>query len=71
MKSQKMSSFINVGKHGECFEQFLPLWSVFTSKLVHGLAFGTSKFYIAPYDKINHELLSLSYNYDVKSGLSL
>ena len=26
----------------------------FTSKLVHGLAFGTPKFYTAPYDKINH-----------------
>ena len=26
----------------------------FTSKLVHILAFGTPKFYIAPYDKINH-----------------
>ena len=32
----------------------------FTSKLEHGLAFGTSKFYIAPY---------LSCNCDVKSGL--
>ena len=25
----------------------------FTSNLVHGLAFGTPKFYIAPYDKID------------------
>ena len=43
-------------------------WPDFTSKLVHGLAFGTPKFYIAPYDKINHELANLCYIYDVKSG---
>ena len=43
----------------------------FTSKLVHGLAFGTPKVYIAPYDKIKHELVNLSYNRDVKSGLNL
>ena len=43
----------------------------FTSKLVHVLAFGTPKFYIAPYDKIKHELVNLSSNCDVKSGLSL
>ena len=43
----------------------------FTSKLVHVLAFGTPKFYIAPYDKIKHELVNLSTNCDVKSGLSL
>ena len=41
----------------------------FTSKLVHVLAFGTPKFYIAPYDKIKHELVNLSSNCDVKSGL--
>ena len=39
----------------------LPLYGIrtpdFKSKLVHGLAFGTAKFYIAPYDKINHRLL--------------
>ena len=29
----------------------------FTSNLVHGLAFGTPIFYIAPYDKINTDLL--------------
>ena len=40
----------------------------FTPKLVRGLAFGTPKFYIAPYDKINHELVNLSYNCDLKSG---
>ena len=43
----------------------------FTSKLVHVLAFGTPKFYIAPYDKIKHELVNLSSNCDVKSGLRL
>ena len=32
----------------------------FASKLVHGLAFGTPKFYIAPYDIINHWLVNLS-----------
>ena len=42
----------------------------FTSKLVHRLAFGTPKFYIAPYDKINHRLVNLSCNCDVKSGLN-
>ena len=41
----------------------------FTSKLEHGLTFGTPKFYIAPYDKINHALVNLSYNCDVKSVL--
>ena len=40
------------------------------SKIEHGLAFGTSKLYIAPYDKINHALVNLSCNCDVKSGLS-
>ena len=44
------------------------LRSDFTSKLEHGLAFGTPKFYIVPYDKINHALVNLSYNCDVKSG---
>ena len=42
----------------------------FTSKLVHELAFGTPKFYIAPYDKIKHGLHNTSSNCDVKSGLS-
>ena len=41
----------------------------FTSQLVHVLAFVTPKFYIAPYDKIKHELVNLSSNSDVKSGL--
>ena len=43
----------------------------FTSKLVHVLAFGTPNLYIAPYDKIKHELVNLSSNCEVKSGLSL
>ena len=47
-----------------------PLRPDFTSKLVHVLAFGTPRFYIAPYDKIEHELVNLSSNCDVKSGLS-
>ena len=41
----------------------------FTSLLVHGLAFGKPKFYIAPYDKINHRLVNLSNNCYVKSDL--
>ena len=41
------------------------------SELKHGLAFGTPKFYIAPYDKTNHALVNLSYNCDVKSGLQV
>ena len=40
----------------------------FTSKLVHGLAFGTSKFYLAAYGKINTGLVNQSSNCDVKSG---
>ena len=40
-----------------------------TSNLVHGLAFGTPNFYIAPYGKINHRLEYLGYNCDVKSDL--
>ena len=41
----------------------------FTSNLVRVLAFGTPKFYIAPYDKINHGLVNVSSNCDVKSSL--
>ena len=41
----------------------------FTSNLVHELAFGTPKFYIAPCGKIKHELVNLSSKCDVKSGL--
>ena len=43
----------------------------FMSKFVHVLAFGTLKFYIAPYDKIIHELVNLSSNCNVKSGLKV
>ena len=43
----------------------------FTSKLVHVFDFGTPSFYIAPDDKIKHELVNLSSNCDVKSGLRL
>ena len=42
----------------------------YTSNLVHRLALGTPKFYIALYGKIKHELVNLSSNCDVKSGLS-
>ena len=45
------------------------LRSDFTSKFVHGLAFGTPKFYIEPYGEINQGLDNLSYNCDVKSDL--
>ena len=41
----------------------------FTLNLVHELAFETPKFYIAPYGKINHGVVNLSYNCDMKSGL--
>ena len=41
------------------------------SNLVHEFAFGTPKFYIAPYGKINHGLVNMSSNCDVKLGLSL
>ena len=40
----------------------------FTSKLVHGLAFGTPKVYIGPYGKINRGLVNLSSKSDVKAG---
>ena len=43
----------------------------FTSNLVHVLAFGTPKFYIAPYGKINHGLVNPSYNNDVKPVLNV
>ena len=51
---------------------FIPsLRTDFTSNFVHGLAFGTSKLYTAPYDKINHGFVNLFSNFDMKSGLSL
>ena len=50
---------------------FHPLRPDFMSKLVHGLAFWTPKFYITPkYDKINHGVVNVRYNCNVKSGLS-
>ena len=51
-------------------KRFLRLRADFTSKLIRELAFGTPKFYIAPYDKINHGLVNMSSNYDDKSGLN-
>ena len=39
------------------------------SDLVHRLALETPEFYISPFGKINHRLVNLSYNCDVKSGL--
>ena len=53
------------------FIKYMQLRPDFTSKLLHGLAFGKPKFYIAPYDKINHGIVNLSCNCDVKSGLSV
>ena len=43
----------------------------FTSSYVQGLAFETPKFYIVLYGEINHSLINLSYNCDMKSGLRL
>ena len=44
----------------------------FTPNLVHvhGLAFGTSKFYIAFQGKINHRTVNLNSICDMKSGLA-
>ena len=52
-------------------QSFPTLRPDFTSKLVHVLTFGTPKVYIAPYDKIKHELVNLSSNCNVKSGLNV
>ena len=41
----------------------------FRLKLVRKLGFGTPKYYIAPYNKVNQELVNLSYSCDVKSDL--
>ena len=43
----------------------------FTSNLVRLLAFGTPKFYIAPYGKINRELINMSSSCDAKSDPSV
>ena len=52
----------------DLLEKIILTIKLVTSKLEHGLAFGTSKFYIAPYDKINHGLVNLSCNCDMKFG---
>lgn len=39
------------------------------SDLVHRLALETPEFYISPFGKINHRLVNLSYNFEVKSEL--
>ena len=57
-------------RHRNIFSEFT-LRPDFTSKLIRELAFGTPKFYIAPYDKMNHGLVNMSSNYDVKSGLKV
>ena len=59
----------SIDKIGEC--ENLRVRPDFTLKFVHVLAFGKPKFYIAPYDKIKHELVNLSSNCDVKAGLSI
>ena len=41
------------------------------SNFVNGLAFRTPKFCIPSYGKINHRLLNLSYDCDVKLDLSI
>ena len=67
----RVSSSFQTGGNSVTFTE-LNNWTLrpdFTSKLVHVLAFGIPKFYIAPYDKIKHELVNLSSNCDVKSGL--
>ena len=57
---------------GTAFYAIMPiLRSDFTSRLVHRFAFGTPNIFIAPYNKINHGLVNLSCNCDVKSGLSV
>ena len=42
----------------------------FMLKLVHRLAFGTPKFYIAPYDEIHHGFVNSSCNCNVKLGVT-
>ena len=46
----------------------MPFRPNFMSKLEHGLAFGKPTFYIVPYDKINHAVVNLSYNYKHEIG---
>ena len=47
----------------------IPLRPDFSSNLVRVLAFGKPNFFISPYGKINHGLINMSSNCDVKSGL--
>ena len=56
---------VKKNKRNYAFVRFRP---DFMSNLVGGLAFGISKFYIAPYGKINRGLVNLSNNSDVKFG---
>ena len=65
MISMVQDSYLKLGDALFRFSGFRP---DFTSKLVYILAFGTPKFYIAPNDKVKHELVKLSSNCDVKSG---
>ena len=67
-KKLQMWCAINVGQDLIMVLSFRP---DFTLNLVQELVFGTPKFYIAPYGKIKHELVNLSSNCDVKSGLIL
>ena len=62
-----MSETFNISEN-DIF-QVISLKTDFTSKLVHELEFGTPKCFIVPYGKTKHELVKLSYNCDVKSGL--
>ena len=57
--------------NSSCSRLYLSLRPDFTSKLEHELAFGTPKCITAPYDKINHALVNLSYNCDVKSSFNV
>ena len=43
----------------------------FTSNIVHGLAFGAPKFCITSYHQINHGLVNLSCNCDVKISVEV
>ena len=60
----------NTGLLHEWYYLLIRLRPDFTLYLVHRLAFRTSKFYIAPYGKNSQGLVNLSYNCDMKSGLS-
>ena len=71
-KKNRSANLINAHFHELQLQLYLSIYILrpdFTSKLVHGLAFGTQKFYIAPYGKINNGLVNQSSKCDVKSGL--